>query len=717
MISGISESQVSLICQKVQTFQNYREKHLMNHERWFKKRFGIRPNTVNWPWPGASNLHLPLIDKTIRRAKPNFYNAIDGIRPTVTFSSTATGDDLEMVMGIERTFDNMLHDDMKIAKPLYFGIDKMLEKGYFVGKVIQEYTPEIVQESVEVKEEFSQEVQDFIYAPETTDEMLVQEIAAQYNMDIDDPDDRSELEKAVRQIREGKDIIEFQREVNLTPHPSLFIKDPMNISVPVDTCNIEDARMVEDRIPMTCEDMLFRAESKKWDYENTMGLLAALGYNVDAPEQSTNHVESRKEFIKTLEERREGVEGHLDDTPLISEIFFWHKWEGDRLPSRSVLTIHRDHPEYPLKFRKYDYEDTKGKPDKWPFGQVTFEIVSDRYYSPRGYAQMLDSLQTEITNNHNAKQNYMTITNSLSLKVKKTANISTGWVPGQPFYVNRMDDVQEFDFSQRDLSFDNEERGLKGWAEEYIGLLDSTLTSPQAGVQGGDARTKAEIDAVTAITVQVAGGDIKVFQLGMSWIYQMIWNRWMQFGPETIKYTNGVGAEIEIEKEEIKNRFKMVPSANIGNLSKDVRYKKAIGRFQLYQGNSMVNQEELVKDTLINDDERLVQRLFVPQANHQQSEIERQAFEIDLINKGYTVIPKPQEDDELHMQVIKNYLEDPVKRATLRPERVEALTNHYKAHEYALVAKQKSSTRGGRVMQEVAKIATGESNMEANANV
>lgn len=715
-IAAIEETQVSLICSRSQKYDNERERHLLNHERWFKKRFGIRPASVNWPWPGASNLHLPLIDKTIRRSKPNFYNAIIGVTPTVTFKSTVTGDDLQMVRGIERRFDDMLHDEMEIFRPLAHGVDKMLERGYFTVKVIQEFFPEVVEEKVNIKEKFSPEVQDFIYSPETTEDQLIEEMAKQFDMDLDDDSDKGQIQSAIDQIKRGENIIKFQRSITKHPHPSLFVKEAANIIVPPDTCDIRDSRMIEDRIPMTCEDILERIESGKWDKDNGYELLRDLGYNTENPEESRTGTNPDKKENARLEEAREGVEGMSEELPIISEFYVWFRWPGDKLPSRCVLTCSRKHPKLPLRFRKYKYEAVDGTPAKWPFAQVTFEVVGDRYHSPRGYAQMLDSLQTELVNNHNAKQNYMSIANSMNFKVKKTANIATGWIPGQPFYVNRMDDVEEMNIGQRDLSFDNEERILKGWAEEYIGLLDQTLVQPTGGGMGGAAnpRTKAEIDAVQAITVSVAGSDLQIFQiLGMNVVYRMIWERWMQYGPDKIKYIDGMGNEKEVDKQEIKNRLKMMPTGNIGNVSKQTRLARAANRFQLFNGNQRVNQGELIKDYLVNDDDRLIERLYVPEANIQQAEIERQIFENTMIGQGYQIVPKPEDDDATHMQVIDDLLKDPIKRSKFPADMIEKLVDHRSAHDTALQHKKKASTKDGRAQQEVAKVAMGAQGREA----
>ena len=69
-----------------------------NWERWYKKRMGMRAQK-SFPWPGCANVHLPLVDKTIKKMVPLYTSLIDmpgkvGIfRPAVTRPATSAGMD------------------------------------------------------------------------------------------------------------------------------------------------------------------------------------------------------------------------------------------------------------------------------------------------------------------------------------------------------------------------------------------------------------------------------------------------------------------------------------------------------------------------------------------------------------------------------------------------------------------------------------------------
>ena len=61
---GPGRALLESIIQESKTAYGETQKHRINYQRYFKKRFGIRPTITTWPWRNAANLHLPLIDKT-----------------------------------------------------------------------------------------------------------------------------------------------------------------------------------------------------------------------------------------------------------------------------------------------------------------------------------------------------------------------------------------------------------------------------------------------------------------------------------------------------------------------------------------------------------------------------------------------------------------------------------------------------------------------------
>ncbi len=706
-----SENRIDLITkifpQQLKTKQkqseSLRQKHITNFERWYKKRFGIRPRVVNFPWPNAANLHLPLIDKSIRKAKPKFLRLIESVNPMATLVSNMRNEDMSLVLGMERKFDEILRYDINLPEKGALGIDRMLERGYFLAKTVQEFREVEVEESVSV-DRLPSILREVIQSPDATDDDIGFAIADQYDMDPDDDDDVEQIKKAIQQLRAGKTRLKFKRTVDMAKHPSVYIRDAVKVLVPTYTTDIETAHWIRDRITTTLANIDSRAVSGVWHKGNALELLKRLEKGEREGSFTAGSGDKDKKEIDRLEDNRSGLMTTPGALPNIDEYYFHYKWPGDRLPSPSVLTMNTDNPDLPLRFIKFPYVDTFGRPDKWPFNQITFEIVSDKYHSQRGFPQMLDSLQTEVTNNHNAKQNYLTIATSLNMKVKKRANISHSFIPSQPLRVDRMDDVDVLQFGEKhDASYDNEERILRGWAEEYIGIenvlsRENDLTEP---------RTKAEVEKISAAQDEVSYGDTVIFQIGMNKLYQKIWNRLMQYGPDVFKLQAPDGTPIEVTKDEIRRRFAPRATGNVSNSSSETRKIEARNRLALYRENQYINQYELTRHALEFDDERVSRVLLLPQGEVVQNQVERQIMEIHMISMGYTSVPKMSDDDATHIKVIDDFINDQKKSRNLPPDRLESLLNHREAHKVAMEKKARATSRGGRTQQEVAKAAHG----------
>lgn len=677
------------------------QKHRINYNRYFKKRFGIRPTITTWPWRNAANLHLPLIDKTIRRAKPKFIRLVESVNPIVTMKSNILGDDMKLVRAVERKFDELLRDKMQIVERVALGADKMLERGYFLGKVVQEFTPVEVDE-VMYMDRLPDSWQEFLLDPATDDDKLGFAIANRFEMDVNDSDSISQIRSSIAQIRSGRSVVRFKRVTDKTDFPSLYIRDPLKVIVPYGTTDIRYASLITDKLSMPDRDIESRGMSGVWDKDNVTKLLERIS-SADGQRDRVHYTgDKQQEYVETLENIREGVYP-TGNIPEIDEHYFYFKEPGSLVHKPWVLTLHPDNTDLPLRFIPYPYVDQFGNPDCWPFAQVMFEIVSERYHAQRGVPQMLDSLQTEITNNHNAKQNHMTIATSLSIKAKKNSGISTQWVPGQPIWVNRMDDVDVLQVGSKDISFDNEEKTLIGWADSYMGLMDNPMTNGPTQ----EGRTEKEIEKISDIQDDVAYGDVVIFQIGMNKIYNMAYNRWMQYGPENIMVQTPDGDMMKIEKEELRRRFRLMPTGNLGNSSISKRTREAQNRLRLYNGDQFINQHELRRQALYLDDERIAETLLLSPAEAQQSQIERQIAEIQMIGMGYTSVPKLSDDDNSHIQVIDDFVQDPNKMRTFPPDRLKQLLDHRQAHLLAADRKTRATTKNSRLQQEVGNVAQG----------
>jgi hypothetical protein len=253
------------VIQELSSSSSKRQEHLNKHERWYKKRYGIRPRVATWPWRNAANLHLPLVDKTIRRAKPKYIRLVESVEPIVTFMHS--GKDIATVRALESEFHNNLKNKMGIVEKISLGTDKMLEKGYFVCKVVQEFNEEEIDDKFDI-DNLPEEVANFFLSQDVPDEEIGIELANRLNLDLDDEEDVNQIRKIIDGIRSGKKVINFKRTNINSDFPSMFIRDPRKIVVPLDTTDIRKARMIKDRVSFSNVQIEANIASGVWSKKN-----------------------------------------------------------------------------------------------------------------------------------------------------------------------------------------------------------------------------------------------------------------------------------------------------------------------------------------------------------------------------------------------------------------------------------------------------------------
>jgi hypothetical protein len=95
------------------------------------------------------------------------------------------------------------------------------------------------------------------------------------------------------------------------------------------------------------------------------------------------------------------------------------------------------------------------------------------------------------------------------------------------------------------------------------------------------------------------------------------------------------------------------PDAQPDAWNKQQRMQRSVARFQMLKGHPNVNQEELVKTLLEDDDARLVKKLFISSGNKAATESEDEAIEISaLLLEGYPAAVLPGEDHATRLKIL-----------------------------------------------------------------
>jgi hypothetical protein len=116
---------------------------------------------------------------------------------------------------------------------------------------------------------------------------------------------------------------------------------------------------------------------------------------------------------------------------------------------------------------------------------------------------------------------------------------------------------------------------------------------------------------------------------------------------------------------------------------------------QMFQGNPFVNQGELVKSVLEQDDPSLVRRLFQDPQAGSGDQAEDQASEIStMLATGFPVNVKPSDDHKVHISVLFAFQQAAqLRQQPLDPSAVQVLLQHLQQHLAALEQTDPNTSR------------------------
>jgi hypothetical protein len=204
--------------------------------RWYKKRYGIRPASKSFPWPGASNIHVFLTDEKIRKMKPNYINIAFEGDPVVTFQALG-GTPPERATAAELLMDWILKYQMNQApglnyfKALSLAVDRMLEKCKGFLKVIWDYQSINANTFFDMRN-IPQEIQQYINDPLVTDEELLAVVYQYAEINPEIEEDVKQANSMVAQFRAGEKVLKYKCKSEIYNGPRVVPIDDKDLIVP-----------------------------------------------------------------------------------------------------------------------------------------------------------------------------------------------------------------------------------------------------------------------------------------------------------------------------------------------------------------------------------------------------------------------------------------------------------------------------------------------------
>ena len=603
---GIKEVNAVEITSEIQDFVVATAKDIeaerANRAQWESKidklidlRYGYRQRKT-YPWPDAANYSIPLIDSHINKIKPAYVNLALGVSPICTFEPFGS-EDIEPARKREILFDWRMRTKVRFSKPYCLGVDKALEQGSVVFKIVWNYTTRNYQDELDLSE-LDEKVLGVLYDPRTDDDILAKIIEEELDVNIEFEENIEQIQKAIQKFRQGETKFKFdflEVENNEPEVTACSIRN--DIMVPIDTTDIQFARFIDQPFWRTTTQLKKAMRDEKYE------------------EYSDTEIQTwgSKKTIKS------SSSSNQDEIILLRETCVWYDINNDGIKERCIATWPDNAPASVLRFIEIPYEH-----GLFPYVQARRELNDAGFYTSRGIPALDEDYQKSISETVNQAENNGVISRPFVVMRRNTVtNLKNRrYIPGETVETN----TDPNDYQTRQLANVSQPllfqmaQYLKSWADQRIGNVSSGLSTVDnlLGVGPGGKKTKAEIDLISSLQGEVQSLDLLVWQFQMADVYYQIDALYNQYGDEEEEVIITGQPPMKITRRETQGQWNIVPNGRIDNSNPILKANKAFNLMKIFVGDPDINQYELKKLFLTDYDYQVAGKILYKEDDKQR---------------------------------------------------------------------------------------------------
>lgn len=503
-----------------------------------KLRFGQRKQR-NIPWKGASNLTVPIIDKTIRRWRPPIASLVLDAEPVATFTPQEAGD-FDPARSVEPFFTWMFREQMRTKRDVVHLVDTLAMRGHVYSKEGWEYRTQRKSRVVPAAHIIPEGLQNLQAAASQAGtnplEVVMARIADQYLVDLSTDAGRRSVFQAATAMLQGADYGRLVTTDLVDDRPAWRALDPINVITMVDQ-DPQQADIFCTVHRMGIQEITRRVTSGFFRSDTGAQLIRALregGRKLTRPEDTP--ADDIRETIRRIRDRQANIESDTGkntkpgDT-VIWELFTYMDINQDMVDERVVLWYA---PAMNLVLQFFEYSMPF---DRWSITPYEFNVDSERLIDNRGVPEMVMSFQKIASAMYNARIDASNILLAPAFKVRATGGNyqkSVNWRPGGMIPVTHPDDLQPVVHDLRILAALLQEQQVgQAMGEDYVGTFDATIGRLQ-DQNAPERRTATEVNAVQNVAASVFGLDAKLFTEALSDSFTKIWNLYEEWGDEEL---------------------------------------------------------------------------------------------------------------------------------------------------------------------------------------
>jgi hypothetical protein len=546
-----------------------------NTDTWYKLR-ARNKKTKTFPFVGCSNLRLPTIETYVRKAKAALLGIYMNVKPRMTIVPQSDAN-LEKARRIEKFMDWICDTKIKLFEKLVVIVDKMLEQGFCLAKVVWKMEEVCYTETISVND-LSEQERAALLDPNIPDEALLEFAVKKFNIDQSESvlaDNLESLQKAITELRSGKESVKVNLKDELYNAPDVVIAEGVYVGVPTDS----------GRNPQDCR-MIYHEYFEPWDLVKQRADYGT--YEKDAVDNI--------EFVKSADikdyklllnskDAKEGIDRLNNPSKMLRliDLYCYYDLDGDKKDEKCHFLLA---PDFKQVIKKQGLENDS---QKWPFVKFEAEITDNRWYSSRGYPQHLEDISKEIDAQHNQKLDNQTIRNA-PMFVFRSGVVNprlVKFIPGQGIPVPGMtpltDAIQVLNNNNPNVefSYEREELLLKSNIQEYLGQMDYSV---QSMINKRQPRTLGEVQMQAQSANTVFALDVNIFTSALTELFDQILEFSQQYMPERVfaLITGDNGVEpLHLTRDEIQGKYDIIVRGNDLNSNPMLRAQKSLARVQL----------------------------------------------------------------------------------------------------------------------------------------
>jgi hypothetical protein len=555
---------------------------------YIKSRFGKRKRK-KVPWVGASNINVPLVDGIIRRWRPGITSLILDANP-VAFFVAREANDFDPARVVEPFFTWLFVEHMETPPELMRLVDLIATRGHAYTREGWKYETTARARIVRAEDIFPGGIGRFLegvnasieaaaQAGETpegpiSDEVKVaNELANQYGMDMQDPEEQQMLLAAATALIGGADKIKITYEEVEHDRPDWCAIDPVNV-ITERSGDPEKADFFAIIHELSEDELIRGANDGRFEQSAVAALLQKMADVKRDQSSATNRSggaggSMARQSIRDFMDRRANVSRIDIDRTKSKKIQVWETFcrldiNTDGLSERCVMWYA---PEFDIPLLTTQYTMPF---NDWPITLFKFEPHAETPTDSRGIPELLSDLAKLVNAFHNARVDAAQIVLAPVLQ-RVTTGSDYGqriqWRPGAIIPTRAQGDISPIVHDLRILTgLLQEEQHNQRIAEGFIGTFDATINQLN---QPTERRTAAEVNAITQLAQNVFGLDARMFQVSMGRSFKKIWKLWQEFGPTEIffRVTNERQPQLAL-KSEMDHDFDIAPAGTPSSTNK-----------------------------------------------------------------------------------------------------------------------------------------------------